>query len=57
MPEPFGGLLLALLGSTSLASKRPRVWFDFFVLNGPGAKLYYATWLLAGLALCVKHYI
>lgn len=56
MQPPFGGLLLALVGGFALATKSRKVWLDLFVLEGRGAQLFVGSWLVAGLALCIKHY-
>ena len=57
IPSPFGGLLLALAGGIALATKSRKVWLDLFVLEGRGAQLFVGSWFVAGLTLCIKHYI
>lgn len=57
IPSPFGGLLLALVGGIALATKSRNVWLDLFVLEGRGAQLFVGSWFIAGLILCIKHYL
>lgn len=57
IPSPFGGLLLVLVGGTALATNSRNVWLDLFVLEGRGAQFFAGSWLIAGLTLCIKHYL
>lgn len=57
VPTPYDGLLLILVSGIAIAIKSRKVWLDLFVLEGIGAQIYISAWFIAGLALCVKHYL
>jgi hypothetical protein len=54
---PFGGLLLVLVGAAIAMDGAPKVHFDLYAIEGIGARLYGAAWLLAGLALLARHWL